>query len=88
MLPNIMKQFVFRLEVTTSETEKQTSLVVKLTLVRAGCRIAFTIYLSFHSLQTVSTLTLLHTLPLSFNFEYSRAINTRETLRCVFATPS
>ena len=33
LLPNIMKQFVFNLEITTSETEKQTSLVVKLTLV-------------------------------------------------------
>lgn len=36
LLPNIMKQFVFRLEINTSETEKQTSLVVKLTLVRIG----------------------------------------------------
>jgi hypothetical protein len=34
LLPNIMKQFVFRLEINTSETEKQTSLVIKLTLVR------------------------------------------------------
>ena len=41
LLPNIMKQFVFRLEINTSETEKQTSLVIKLTLV--GCNFPCTL---------------------------------------------